>query len=76
MAFERIEVDPATMTGMPVIRGTRVTVASLLGQLAARRSIDEVLADFPYLEADDVYAALAFAATAMAERQLPLVDPV
>ena len=76
MAFERIEVDPAKMTGMPVIRGTRVTVASLLGQLAARRSIEEVLADFPYLEADDVYAALAFAATAMAERQLPLVDPV
>ncbi|MHB1931344.1 MAG: DUF433 domain-containing protein [Acidimicrobiales bacterium] len=76
MAFERIEVDPAKMTGMPVIRGTRVTVAAVLGQLAARRTVDEILDDYPYLGADDVYEALAFAASAMSERELPVVDRV
>ena len=41
-----------------------------------RRSVDEGLADFPYIEVEDVYEALAFAAAAMVERQIPLVDPV
>ena len=40
MGFERITVDPNTMTRMPVIRGTRVTVAAVFGQLAARRAVE------------------------------------
>jgi uncharacterized protein (DUF433 family) len=76
MAFERIRVDPLKMRGLPIIRDTRVTVAAVLGQLAARRTVEQVLADYPYLEEDDIYEALAFAAAAMEERELPVVDPV
>jgi uncharacterized protein (DUF433 family) len=50
---------------MPCIRDTRVTVSAVLGQLAAGRSVQHVLADYPYLEVDDILAALAFAAEAM-----------
>jgi uncharacterized protein (DUF433 family) len=50
MAQERITVDPNRMRGLPSIGDTRVTVSAVLGQLAAGASIDELLADFPYLE--------------------------
>jgi uncharacterized protein (DUF433 family) len=76
VAFERIRVDPQKMTGLPVIRDTRVTVATVLGQLAARRTVQELLADYPYLEEEDVYQALAFAAAATQERELSVVEPV
>jgi len=52
------------MRGLPCIRDTRVTVSAVLGQLAADRSVDEVLADYPYLERDDVLAALEYATAA------------
>lgn len=45
------------MRGLPCIRGTRVTVSAVLGQLATGASIDELLADYPYLEFEDVLAA-------------------
>jgi uncharacterized protein (DUF433 family) len=70
--FERITVDPNRMRGLPCIRDTRVTVSAVLGQLAAARSIDEVLADYPYLEREDILAALEWAAAAAQERELPL----
>lgn len=54
----------------------RVTVSAIVGQLAAGRSIDEVLDDYPYLERDDVLAALAYAAAAVSERELPTPTPV
>ncbi|HXW79882.1 MAG TPA: DUF433 domain-containing protein [Acidimicrobiales bacterium] len=76
VAFQRIKVDPEKMRGLPIIRDTRVTVAAILGQLAARRTVEQVLEDYPYLEAEDVYEALAFAAAAMQERELPAVEPV
>ena len=76
MAFERITVDPHKMRGLPIIRDTRVTVAAVLGQLAARRTVEQVLEDYPYLEAEDIYAALAYAAAAVQERELPVTDPV
>jgi uncharacterized protein (DUF433 family) len=71
VAFERITVDPAQMGGLPCIRGMRVTVSAVVGQLAAGRTIDEVLVDYPYLERDDVLAALEYAAAAVSERELP-----
>jgi uncharacterized protein (DUF433 family) len=49
----------------------RVTVSAIVGQLAAGRSIDDVLTDYPYLERADVLAALEFAAAAVSERELP-----
>jgi uncharacterized protein (DUF433 family) len=64
MAQERITVDPNRMRGLPIIRDTRVTVSTVLSQLAAGAGIDELLADYPYLEREDVLAALEFAAAA------------
>jgi uncharacterized protein (DUF433 family) len=75
MAFERITVDPDRMGGLPCIRGLRVTVSAVLGQLAAGRSVPDVLADYPYLEHADVLAALEYAAAAVSERELPLAHP-
>ena len=71
VAFERITVSPDLMGGLPCIRGIRVTVSAVVGQLAAGRAIDEVLEDYPYLEREDVYAALEYAAAAVSERELP-----
>lgn len=64
MALTRITADPNRMQGLPYIRDTRVTVSAVLGQLAAGSSVDDVLADYPYLERDDVLAALGYAAAA------------
>lgn len=60
------------MGGLPCIRDTRVTVTAVLGQLAAGRTVEEVLTDYPYLEREDVLAALEFAAAAVQERELPI----
>ncbi len=75
MAYERISIDPGRMGGLPCIRDTRVTVSAVLGQLAAGRTLDQVLDDYPYLERADILAALEFAAAAMQERELPLAHP-
>ncbi|MFH2114560.1 MAG: DUF433 domain-containing protein [Spirochaetota bacterium] len=47
MRFDRIASNPAVMAGKPCIKGTRVTVGTILGQLGAGRSTDQVLNDFP-----------------------------
>jgi len=73
--LERITIDPARMSGLPSIRDTRMTVTAVLGQLAAGQSIDEILADYPYLERADVLAALEYAAALSQERELPLARP-
>lgn len=75
VAHDRVSVDPAQMGGVPCIRGTRVTVSMVLGQLAAGRTIDDVLADYPYLERPDVLAALEFAAAIVNEREVPIARP-
>ena len=74
MAFERITIDPAKMRGAPCIRGLRIPVAAVLGQLAAGRTTAEILTDFPDLEAEDIRAALEYAAAAVQERELPLIS--
>ncbi len=72
MEFERITIDPAKMRGLPCIRGLRIPVATILGQLAAGQSVDEILSDFPDLEAADIPAALEYADAAVPQRELPL----
>lgn len=72
MSFERISIDPDRMQGLPCIRGTRVTVSAVLGQLAAGRSIDDVIEDYPQLERADVLGALEYAAAATRDREIPL----
>ncbi len=75
MTFTRISIDPNRMNGLPCIRGTRVTVPAVLGQLAADRGVDEILVDYPYLDREDILAVLEFAAAALHERELPLTRP-
>ena len=70
MALERITTDPNRMRGLPCIRDTRVTVSAVLGQLAAGASVDEVVDEYPYLEREDVLAALEYAAAAAQVREL------
>jgi uncharacterized protein (DUF433 family) len=75
MAFERITVDPDRMGGVPCIRNLRVTVGMVLGQLAGGRTIDEVLDDYPFLERNDILAALEYAAVVVNEREVPVSRP-
>lgn len=75
MALERITVDPHQMGGLPCIRGMRFTVSMVLGQLAAGATIDELLAGYPYLEREDVLAALEHGAAIANERELPVARP-
>jgi len=70
---DRITVEPGKRGGKPCIRGMRITVYDVLDYLAGGMSEDEILADFPDLEREDIRAVLAFAADR--ERRL-VTDPV
>ena len=69
---ERITIEPGKRGGKPCIRGMRITVYDVLDYLAGGMTEDEILADFPYLEREDIRAVLAFAADR--ERRL-IADP-
>ena len=58
----RITIDPNVCGGRPCIRGMRIRVSDILEMLAGGASQDEILEDYPYLEAADIAAALDFAA--------------
>jgi uncharacterized protein (DUF433 family) len=73
--LKRITRDPTVMSGKPCIRGLRVTVGTVVGLLAAGRTPDEVLKAYPYLEADDIREALAYAAWRAEEQEVPLAQP-
>lgn len=68
----RIVMDPAVMGGKPCIKGTRVTVGTIVGLIAAGHDTVSVLKLYPYLSADDVREALAWAAWRAQEREVPL----
>ena len=71
-ATDRITHDATVMGGRPCIRGMRVTVGAIVGLLATGKTEDEVLAAYPYIEREDIHAALAFAAWRSEEVDLPL----
>jgi uncharacterized protein (DUF433 family) len=71
--FTRITQNPAVMGGKACIRGMRVTVGMIVGQIGAGRTVDELLADYPYLERDDILEALRYAAWRTEEREIDLV---
>jgi uncharacterized protein (DUF433 family) len=73
MQFDRITLDPGVMGGKPCIRGLRVTVGTILGLLATGQSRERILEAYPYLESDDIDAALGYAAWRLEEREEPLV---
>jgi uncharacterized protein (DUF433 family) len=60
--MERITVNPDKCAGRPCIRGLRIRVTDILGMLAGGASHGEILSDYPYLEAEDILAALEYAA--------------
>jgi uncharacterized protein (DUF433 family) len=70
--LSRITHDPSTMGGRPSLRGLRVTVGTVMGLLAAGSSHEEILIAYPYLEPDDIRAALAYAAWRTEEIDVPL----
>ena len=73
MRFERITVDPAQMGGVPCIRGLRIPVATVVGLVAQGMTETQIVEEYPDLEVEDVRQALAYAAAAVDERQLPLL---
>ena len=72
--FTRITRNPAVMGGKPCIRGLRMTVGTIVAQIAAGRTVDELLQDYPYLERDDIGEALRYAAWRAEEREIELAD--
>lgn len=63
--LKRITIEQGKMGGKPCIRGFRLRVQDILEMLADGASVEEILTDFPYLERDDIRAALAYAASQM-----------
>lgn len=70
--LNRITQQPEVMGGKPCIRGMRVTVGMVVGQIGAGRSIEEILADYPYLDREDIMQALQYAAWRAEEREIVL----
>ena len=71
--LSRITIDPAVCHGKPVIRGLRYPVESLLEYLAGGDSFDDVLAEFPDLEREDLQACIQFAAQSLKLRSVHFV---
>lgn len=70
--LDRITQQPEVMGGKACIRGMRVTVSMVVGQIGAGHSVEDVLADYPYLEREDVMQALRYAAWRAEEREVTL----
>ncbi|MDR1489080.1 MAG: DUF433 domain-containing protein [Desulfovibrio sp.] len=72
--LERITHHPEIMGGKACIRGMRVTVGMIVGQMAAGLDVDNILADYPYLEREDISQALRYAAWRAEEQELLLTN--
>ena len=70
--LDRSTQQPGLMGGKPCIRGMRVTVGMVVGQIGAGHSVDDVLADYPYLEREDIMQALRYAAWRAEEREIQI----
>ena len=67
---DRITTNPSIMTGKPIIAGTRLTVMFILDVLAQGWSVDEILRNYPNLEADDIRACLAYASEVLSAEKV------
>ncbi len=72
--LDRTTQQPGVMGGKACIRGMRVTVGMILGQIGAGRTIEDLLIDYPYLEREDIMQALRYAAWRAAEREITLAS--
>lgn len=73
--LDRITFDPQIMGGKPCIRGTRVTAGMLVGLVAASRTFEEILDEYPYVEREDIVQSLEYAAWRTQEVEVPLNEP-
>lgn len=74
MKFNRITVNPKQMGGVPCIRALRIPVATVVGMVSDGMTNKEILEAYPDLKVEDIREALRFAAEAVRERELPLVN--
>jgi uncharacterized protein (DUF433 family) len=72
--LERITISPDVMGGKPCVRGMRVTVGMITGLLASGSSKEEIQELYPYLEAEDITAALAYATWRSEEQDIALIN--
>jgi uncharacterized protein (DUF433 family) len=70
--FDRITQRPDVMGGKACIRGMRVTVGMIVGQIGAGHNVEEILAAYPYLEREDILQSLRYAAWRAEEREVEL----
>jgi len=70
--LDRITQQPGVMGGKACIRGMRVTVGMIVGQIGAGRVIDDILSDYPYLEREDILQAVRYAAWRAEEREVAI----
>ncbi len=68
--FPRITRNPKVMGGKPCIRGMRVTVGMIAGQIGSGATIEEMLSDFPYLEREDILEAIRYAGAIASDREI------
>ena len=73
-SFDRITQRPEVMGGRACVRGLRVTVGMIVGQVGAGQSFEKILSDYPYLERDDILQALRYAAWRAEEREVILAS--
>jgi uncharacterized protein (DUF433 family) len=74
MTLDRIIADPTVMGGKPCVKGTRVTVGTIVGLIAGGHDNENILAAYPYLAKEDVAQALAYAAWRAEEREVDLAS--
>ena len=70
----RITIDPEVMGGKPCIRGMRVTVGTIVGFIATGKTVEDILAEYSYLEREDVLEALSYAAWRVEEKEISMVN--
>ncbi len=67
---KRITSNPHVMLGKPIIKGTRITVEHILNCMADGMSIDNILEEYPHLEKDDVFSAIAYSADVISKEEI------
>ena len=72
--IDRITLNPQVMGGKPCIRGMRVTVGTVVGLLASGQTQEQILKSYPYLEEEDLRAALSYAAWRSEEKEVLLKE--
>ena len=72
--LDRITQNALVMGGKACVRGMRVTVGMIVGQIAAGHTMEDILADYPYLQREDIVQALQYAAWRMEEREIELAS--